>query len=43
MTMAEAITAGGLTKAFGRTRALAGLDLTVHTGEVLIPAAKSVL
>jgi ABC-2 type transport system ATP-binding protein len=34
MTMAEAITAGGLTKAFGRTRALDGLDLTVHTGEV---------
>jgi ABC-2 type transport system ATP-binding protein len=34
MTMAEAITAAGLTKAFGRTRALDGLDLTVHTGEV---------
>jgi ABC-2 type transport system ATP-binding protein len=34
MTMAEAITADGLTKAFGRTRALDGLDLTVHTGEV---------
>ncbi|WP_410621917.1 ATP-binding cassette domain-containing protein [Amycolatopsis sp. cmx-8-4] len=32
--MAEAITAAGLTKAFGRTRALDGLDLTVHTGEV---------
>ncbi|MDT7798482.1 MAG: polyether ionophore transport system ATP-binding protein [Actinomycetota bacterium] len=32
--MAEAITADGLTKAFGRTRALDGLDLTVHTGEV---------
>jgi ABC-2 type transport system ATP-binding protein len=34
MTMAEAITADGLTKAFGRTRALDGLDLTVRTGEV---------
>jgi ABC-2 type transport system ATP-binding protein len=34
MTMAAAITADGLTKAFGRTRALDGLDLTVHTGEV---------
>jgi ABC-2 type transport system ATP-binding protein len=34
MTMAEAITADGLTKAFGRTKALDGLDLTVHTGEV---------
>jgi ABC-2 type transport system ATP-binding protein len=34
MTMAEAISADGLTKAFGRTRALDGLDLTVHTGEV---------
>lgn len=32
--MAEAITAAGLTKAFGRTKALDGLDLTVHTGEV---------
>ncbi|SFW73431.1 ABC transporter ATP-binding protein [Amycolatopsis australiensis] len=32
--MAEAITARGLTKAFGRTTALDGLDLTVHTGEV---------
>ncbi|KDN22825.1 ABC transporter ATP-binding protein [Amycolatopsis rifamycinica] len=32
--MADAITADGLTKAFGRTRALDGLDLTVHTGEV---------
>ncbi|GAB3159238.1 ABC transporter ATP-binding protein [Amycolatopsis sp. NPDC004378] len=32
--MAEAITADGLTKAFGRTKALDGLDLTVHTGEV---------
>src|SRR5881394_2867420 len=34
MKMAEAITADGLTKAFGRTKALDGLDLTVHTGEV---------
>jgi ABC-2 type transport system ATP-binding protein len=34
MTMAEAITADGLTKAFGTVRALDGLDLTVHTGEV---------
>src|SRR6266496_1610404 len=34
MTMAEAINADGLTKAFGRTQALDGLDLTVHTGEV---------
>ena len=34
MTMAEAINAEGLTKAFGRTQALGGLDLTVHTGEV---------
>jgi ABC-2 type transport system ATP-binding protein len=34
MTMAAAITAAGLTKAFGRTRALDGLDLTVHPGEV---------
>ncbi|MGV9366630.1 ABC transporter ATP-binding protein [Amycolatopsis sp. NPDC003731] len=32
--MADAITADGLTKAFGRTKALDGLDLTVHTGEV---------
>ncbi len=32
--MAEAINADGLTKAFGRTQALDGLDLTVHTGEV---------
>jgi len=32
--MAEAINAEGLTKAFGRTQALGGLDLTVHTGEV---------
>ncbi|MFJ7215099.1 ATP-binding cassette domain-containing protein [Amycolatopsis sp. NPDC098790] len=34
MTMAEAITATGLTKAFGSAKALDGLDLTVHTGEV---------
>jgi ABC-2 type transport system ATP-binding protein len=34
MTMAEAINAEGLTKAFGRTQALDGLDLSVHTGEV---------
>ncbi len=34
MTMAEAITADGLTKAFGTAKALDGLDLTVHTGEV---------
>jgi ABC-2 type transport system ATP-binding protein len=34
MTMAEAITADGLTKAFGSAKALDGLDLTVHTGEV---------
>jgi ABC-2 type transport system ATP-binding protein len=34
MTMAEAITADGLTKAFGPAKALDGLDLTVHTGEV---------
>ncbi|WP_442788302.1 ABC transporter ATP-binding protein [Amycolatopsis sp. NBC_01286] len=34
MTMAEAITAAGLTKAFGAAKALDGLDLTVHTGEV---------
>src|SRR5213082_958713 len=32
--IAEAIHAEGLTKAFGRTRALDGLDLTVRTGEV---------
>ena len=32
--MAEAITCTGLVKAFGRVRALDGLDLTVHTGEV---------
>ncbi|MEV6648131.1 ABC transporter ATP-binding protein [Amycolatopsis sp. NPDC051371] len=32
--MAEAITADGLTKAFGSAKALDGLDLTVHTGEV---------
>ncbi|MEU8640190.1 ABC transporter ATP-binding protein [Amycolatopsis sp. NPDC048633] len=32
--MAEAITADGLTKAFGAAKALDGLDLTVHTGEV---------
>ncbi|UOX89627.1 ABC transporter ATP-binding protein [Amycolatopsis sp. FBCC-B4732] len=32
--MAEAITADGLTKAFGTAKALDGLDLTVHTGEV---------
>ncbi|MGW5717528.1 ABC transporter ATP-binding protein [Amycolatopsis sp. NPDC003865] len=32
--MAEAITADGLTKAFGPAIALDGLDLTVHTGEV---------
>src|SRR6184192_3323669 len=32
--IAEAIHAGGLTKAFGRTRALDGLDLAVRTGEV---------
>ncbi|UOZ06584.1 MULTISPECIES: ABC transporter ATP-binding protein [unclassified Amycolatopsis] len=32
--MAEAITAAGLTKAFGAAKALDGLDLTVHTGEV---------
>jgi ABC-2 type transport system ATP-binding protein len=34
MTMAEAITADGLTKAFGAAKALDGLDLTVHAGEV---------
>ncbi|MCW2879303.1 MAG: Methionine transporter ATP-binding protein [Sphaerisporangium sp.] len=32
--MTEAIRAEGLVKAFGRTRALDGLDLTVRTGEV---------
>src|SRR5437764_9658683 len=32
--IAEAIHAEGLTKAFGRTRALDGLHLTVRTGEV---------
>ncbi|WP_290059185.1 ABC transporter ATP-binding protein [Amycolatopsis solani] len=32
--MAEAITADGLTKAFGPAKALDGLNLTVHTGEV---------
>jgi ABC-2 type transport system ATP-binding protein len=32
--MTEAIDAEGLTKSFGRTRALDGLDLTVRTGEV---------
>jgi ABC-2 type transport system ATP-binding protein len=32
--MSEAIDAEGLTKSFGRTRALDGLDLTVRTGEV---------
>ena len=32
--MTEAIDAEGLTKAFGRTRALDGLDLRVRTGEV---------
>jgi ABC-2 type transport system ATP-binding protein len=32
--MTEAITAEALVKTFGRTRALDGLDLTVHTGEV---------
>ncbi|MET8997364.1 ABC transporter ATP-binding protein [Amycolatopsis sp. NPDC004169] len=32
--MAAAITADGLTKAFGPAKALDGLDLTVHTGEV---------
>ena len=32
--MAEAITCTGLVKTFGRVRALDGLDLTVHTGEV---------
>jgi ABC-2 type transport system ATP-binding protein len=32
--MTEAIQTQGLVKTFGRTRALDGLDLTVHTGEV---------
>ena len=32
--MAEAISVTGLVKTFGRVRALDGLDLTVHTGEV---------
>lgn len=32
--MTKAITVSGLHKAFGRTRALDGLDLTVETGEV---------
>jgi len=32
--MSEAISTEGLVKAFGQTRALDGLDLTVHTGEV---------
>jgi ABC-2 type transport system ATP-binding protein len=32
--MTEAITAEALVKTFGHTRALDGLDLTVHTGEV---------
>jgi ABC-2 type transport system ATP-binding protein len=32
--MGDAITISGLTKLFGRTRALDGLDLTVATGEV---------
>src|SRR5918911_1931634 len=30
----ETIFAAGLVKTFGRTRALDGLDLSVHTGEV---------
>jgi len=34
MTMADAITADGLTKAFGRTKALDGLSLTVEPGTV---------
>jgi len=34
MTMADAIEIHDLTKTFGRTRALDGLDLTVATGEV---------
>jgi ABC-2 type transport system ATP-binding protein len=32
--MTTAISVSGLRKAFGRTQALDGLDLTVHTGEV---------
>ena len=32
--MAEAISVNGLVKTFGHVRALDGLDLTVHTGEV---------
>jgi ABC-2 type transport system ATP-binding protein len=32
--MTDAIRTGGLVKAFGRARALNGLDLTVRTGEV---------
>ena len=32
--MTTAISVAGLVKSFGRTRALDGLDLTVHTGEV---------
>jgi ABC-2 type transport system ATP-binding protein len=32
--MSEAITVSDLVKTYGRTRALDGLDLTVHTGEV---------
>jgi ABC-2 type transport system ATP-binding protein len=32
--MSDAIRTDGLVKAFGRTRALDGLDLAVHTGEV---------
>ncbi len=32
--MTKAITVSGLHKSFGRTSALAGLDLTVETGEV---------
>ncbi len=32
--MTTAISVAGLDKSFGRTRALDGLDLTVHTGEV---------
>jgi ABC-2 type transport system ATP-binding protein len=32
--MTEAISVAGLTKSFGRTRALSGLDLHVRTGEV---------
>src|ERR1043165_9594800 len=32
--MSDAIDVSGLTKSFGRTRALDGVDLTVRTGEV---------